>query len=160
VDFRLLDGEKDMLEMVKHLVGHKDVAGHVYVGTIQGKKLQALCYWVCDCQNCGQAIDHNDWDQVAVQDTIEMMCIEKGQDTGNVLLSDLGKFDPDDFETDETAFINLLVQMYGANKKVLSILYMHLLLLLHLLMKPKGICFSYPKQVEHVRRTTRLFTIC
>jgi hypothetical protein len=26
---------------------------------------------------------------------------------------DLGKFNPDDFETHETAFINLLVQMYG-----------------------------------------------
>jgi hypothetical protein len=27
---------------------------------------------------------------------------------------DLGKFHPDDFETHETAFINLLAQTYGA----------------------------------------------
>jgi hypothetical protein len=42
--------------------------------------------------------------------TIEKMCIEKGQDTGNVSVMDLGKFNPNDFETHET----VLAQMYGA----------------------------------------------
>jgi hypothetical protein len=45
--------------------------------------------------------------------TIEKMCIKKGRDTGNVLVMDLGKFNPDDFETHETLFITLLAQMYG-----------------------------------------------
>jgi hypothetical protein len=45
--------------------------------------------------------------------TIEKMHIKKGQDTGNVLVMDLGKFNPNDFETHETAFINLLTQTYG-----------------------------------------------
>jgi hypothetical protein len=45
--------------------------------------------------------------------TIEKMHIEKGRDTGNVSVMDLGKFNPDDFETHETAFINLLAQTYG-----------------------------------------------
>jgi hypothetical protein len=35
---------------------------------------------------------------------------------------DLGKFSPDDFETYETAFINLLAQMYGAQGKNLKIM--------------------------------------
>jgi hypothetical protein len=79
VDFGLLDGEKDMFEMVRHLVGHTtDAAGHVYVGAILVKKLQVLCYWVRDHQKRGQAIDHNDWDEAAVQETIEMMHIKKG----------------------------------------------------------------------------------
>jgi hypothetical protein len=33
---------------------------------------------------------------------------------------DLGKFNPDDFETHETVFINLLAQMYGAQGKNLN----------------------------------------
>jgi hypothetical protein len=46
--------------------------------------------------------------------------MEKGRDTGNVLVTDLGKFNPDDFETHETVFINLLAQTYGAQGKNLK----------------------------------------
>jgi hypothetical protein len=119
-DFGLLDGEKDMFEMVRHLVGHTtDAAGCVYVGTILVKKLQALCYWVHDHQKHGQAINHNDWDEAAGQETIEMMHIKKGRDTDNVSVSDLGKFNPEDFEMYKMAFIDLLVQTYDANKESL-----------------------------------------
>jgi hypothetical protein len=52
--------------------------------------------------------------------TIEKMRIEKGRDTGNVSVMDLGKFNPDDFETHETAFINLLAQTYGVQGKNLK----------------------------------------
>jgi hypothetical protein len=34
--------DKDMLETLTHLGSHTEAAGHVYVGTIQVKKLQAL----------------------------------------------------------------------------------------------------------------------
>jgi hypothetical protein len=50
----------------------------------------------------------------------EKMHINKGQDTGNVLVTDLHKFIPDDFETHETAFINLLAQTYRAQGKNLK----------------------------------------
>jgi len=53
----------DMLEMVKHLASHTEAAGHVYVGTIQVKKLQAIFYWVHDHQKHWQVIDHNDLDE-------------------------------------------------------------------------------------------------
>jgi hypothetical protein len=62
-DLSVLDDDKDMLEMVKHLGSHTEEAGCVYVGTIQVKKLQALCYCVHDHQKCWQIIDHNDWDE-------------------------------------------------------------------------------------------------
>jgi hypothetical protein len=55
-----------------------------------------------------------------VMATIETMRIEKGRDTGNVLVMDLGKFNPDDFETHETVFINLLAQTFGAQGKNLK----------------------------------------
>jgi hypothetical protein len=40
--------------------------------------------------------------------------------TGNVSVTDLGKFNPDDFKTHETAFINLLAQTDGAEGKNLK----------------------------------------
>ena len=55
-----------------------------------------------------------------VMATIEKMHTDKGQDNGNFLVMDLHKFNPDDFETHETAFINLLAQMYGAQGKNLK----------------------------------------
>jgi hypothetical protein len=112
-DFGVLE-DKDVFEMVKRLGNHTVAAGCVNVGVIQVKKLQALHYWVCDQQKHGQGITQDDWDNDMVMGTIEKMRIEEGRDTGNVLVMDLGKFNPDDFETHETAFISLLVQTYGA----------------------------------------------
>jgi hypothetical protein len=53
-------------------------AGHVNVGAIQVKKLQALCYWVRDQQKHGQGITQDDWDDDTVMVTIEKMHIKKG----------------------------------------------------------------------------------
>jgi hypothetical protein len=64
--------------MVKCLGSRTEAAGRVYVGTIQVKKLQVLCYWVCGHQKYGQVINHNEWDENVVQATIEMMRIEMG----------------------------------------------------------------------------------
>jgi hypothetical protein len=105
-DFGILE-DKDVFEMVKRLGNRMVAAGRVNVGVIEVKKLQALCYWVHDQKKHGQGITQDDWDDDMVMVTIEKMCIEKGRDTGNVLVMDLGKFNPDDFETRETAFINL-----------------------------------------------------
>jgi hypothetical protein len=44
VDFGVLEEDKDMFKMVKHLGNHTVVAGHVNIGAIWVKKLQALCY--------------------------------------------------------------------------------------------------------------------
>jgi hypothetical protein len=118
-DFGVLEDE-DVFEMVKHLGNCTVAAGRVNVGAIQVKKLQALCYWVRDQQKHGQGITQDDSDYDTVMATIEKMRIKKGRDTGNVSVMDLGKFNPNDFETHETAFINLLAQMYGAQGKNLK----------------------------------------
>jgi hypothetical protein len=75
-DFGLL-GEKDVYEMVKRMGSRMAAVGCVYVGTLQVKKLQALCYWVCDQQKHGQALDHEDWDNEMMASTIERMRIDK-----------------------------------------------------------------------------------
>jgi hypothetical protein len=58
-DFGILE-DKDVFEMVKHLGNRTVAAGRVNVGAIQVKKLQALCYWICDQQKHGQGITQDD----------------------------------------------------------------------------------------------------
>jgi len=118
-DFGLLS-EKDVYEMVKRMGSRTAAAGRVYVGTLQVVKLQALCYWVRDQQKHGQHLDHNDWDNDVVTLTIERMRIGKERDTTSVSVSDLGKFDPEDFETHETGFVNLLSQTRGTQGESLK----------------------------------------
>ncbi len=60
-DFGVLE-DKDVFEMVKRLGNRTVVAGCVNIGVIQVKKLQALCYWVCDQQKHRQVITQDDWD--------------------------------------------------------------------------------------------------
>jgi hypothetical protein len=76
-DFGILE-DMDVFEMVKHLGNCTVAAGHVNVGVIQVKKLQALCYWVRDQQKHGQGITQDDWDDDMVMALIEKMCIKKG----------------------------------------------------------------------------------
>jgi hypothetical protein len=76
VDFGILE-DKDVFEMVKHLGNCTVAAGHVNVGAIQVKKLQALCYWVCDQQKHEQGITQDDWDDNTVMVTIKKMHIKK-----------------------------------------------------------------------------------
>jgi hypothetical protein len=64
--------------MVKHLGNHMVAAGHVNVGVIQVKKLQALCYWVRDQQKHGQDITQDDWDDDTVMAMVEKMRIKNG----------------------------------------------------------------------------------
>jgi hypothetical protein len=133
-DFGILE-DKDVFKMVKRLGNRTVAAGRVNVGAIQVKKLHALCYWVRDQQKQGQSITQDDWDDDTVMATIEKIRIEKGQDTGNVLVMDLGKFNPDDFKTHETVCVMSLF-------------------LLNLLMMPNGTCISYPLQVRLTAWTT------
>jgi hypothetical protein len=65
--------------MVKHLGNCTVVAGCVNVGAIQVKKLQALCYWVCDQQKQdGQGITQDDWADDRVMAMINRIHIKMG----------------------------------------------------------------------------------
>jgi hypothetical protein len=118
-DFGLLS-KKDVYEMVMGMGSRTAVAGRIYVGTLQVKKLQALCYWVRDQQKHGQALDHEDWDNEMMASTIERMRIDKERDTGAISVSDLGKFDPEEFETGEAVVVNLLSQTRGTQGESLK----------------------------------------
>ncbi len=58
--------------MVKHLGNHTVVAGHVNIGAIWVKKLQALCYWVCDQQKQLCGIPPNDVVYMMAQERHEL----------------------------------------------------------------------------------------
>jgi hypothetical protein len=152
-DFGILE-DKDMFEMVKCVGNHTVAAGCVNVGVIQVKKLQALCYWVCDQQKHGQGITQDDWDHDTEMATIEKMHIKMGQDTGNVSVMDLGKF-----KTHETV-LTCWHKSMGHKVKILSILSAMSLFPLSLSMMPKGTCITYPLQARLTVWTISWFTIC
>jgi hypothetical protein len=158
-DFGVLQ-DKDVFKMVKHVGNCTVVAGCVNVGAIQVKKLQALCYWVCDQQKHGQGVTQDDWDHDTVMVMIEKMHIKKGQDTGNVSVMDLGKFNPNDFKTHETAFINLLAQMYGVQGENLKYIVHHVVIPAEFVNDVERHMYQLPLTGESYSMTIRQFTIC
>ena len=48
-DFTVLEGDTDVSEMAKRLVARPATGGHVNLGTIVIKRLQALIFWTKDC---------------------------------------------------------------------------------------------------------------
>ena len=80
------------------------------LGGIQINKIQALVCWVRDRQNLGQPI------YAALCTDTEMMNagivkrIENNQPKADMKAADLTAFNPDEFETHEDAFRNLLSQ--------------------------------------------------
>jgi hypothetical protein len=141
VDFGILE-DKDVFEMVKGLGNRMVAAGHVNVGAIQVKKLQALCYWVRDQQKHGQGITQDDWDDGTVMATIEKMHIKKGGDTGNV--SVMAHSIPMISKPMKLHLLTCWCKRMGHKVKILSISCVMSLFLLSLSMMPNGACISTP----------------
>ena len=111
----LLDGDNDVLEMAKCMVTQTEANGCVNLGTIAIKKLQALVYWIKDCQMHSLEVNADDWDEAAMMAVMDMKCIWKELKDNKKLLSVKGivKFNPDRYEMCEDAFLNLLSQTIG-----------------------------------------------
>ena len=122
-DFGFLDGGNDDVTAMSSRMARR-VANNerVILGGIQIKKMQALVWWVRDRQKLGQPID-------AALGTDETMMnagiakrIEKDHPKADIKAADLKAFNPDDFETHEDAFRNLITQTTSVTKKC-SLLY-------------------------------------
>jgi hypothetical protein len=85
----------------------------VLLGTIMVKRLQTLVWWVCDHQKRGLALDAGEFTVEAMQQASEMKSLKRKIADKEPSVSDLGKFDPDEFDSFEDAFLNLLAQSYG-----------------------------------------------
>jgi hypothetical protein len=112
-----MKGDKDVLEMARQMATRSINAGRVLLGTVQIKRLQALVWWVRDYQRRGLALVAADFDVAAMNAAMTSKSVEKERGHTDAPIKDLIKFDPDDFEIHEDAFLNVLAQTSGALKE-------------------------------------------
>ena len=115
-DLAVLETDTDVSEMAKHMVSCTAVDGHVNLGTVQIKHIQALAWWVHDHMKHGQPIVAADFNGAAMHTSMECKHIEKEHGMTDASVKDLNKFNLDDFDVHEDAFLNLLAQTYGDHK--------------------------------------------
>ena len=88
--------------------------GRVLLGTVAIKHLQALVWWVRDNQKRGVALVAANFTPAVMQQAMIAKGIEKGRGAADTTIKDLGKFDPEDYDVHEDAFLNLLAQTIGS----------------------------------------------
>jgi hypothetical protein len=100
--------------MVK-LMAHRTVAdGRVQLGIVVVKNLQTLVWWVHDQQNRNVALHAADFDADTLDKAAIVKDLYKERASKEPSVVALGKFeDPDDFDTHEDAFLNLMSQTFG-----------------------------------------------
>ena len=119
-DLATLVTDKDVDEMAKRMAARTLARGRVDLGTIVIQKFKTLVWWVDDQMKRGIT-------PLAANFTVETMNqaaldkrLHKELSECEPTTKDLGKFDPDDFDTYEDAFTNLLKQKYGVLKEPLA----------------------------------------
>ena len=103
----------DVSDMAKRMVSRTLAKGRVLLGTVVVKHLQTLVWWVQDHQKRGLDVDVADWTADMMQEAAQMKSLKCELADKEPSVSDLGKFNPDDFNLFEDAFLNLLAQSYG-----------------------------------------------
>lgn len=116
-DLGVMEGDKDVLEMSKRMASRTVQDGRVTLGTVQIKRLQALVWWVRDHQRRGLELVAADFNVAARDAAMISKSVEKERGDSDVSIKDLSKFEPDDFDLHEDAFLNLLAQTQGAVKE-------------------------------------------
>ena len=114
-DLAVLEMDTDVSDMVKCMASCTAADGHVNLGTIQIKRIQALAWWICDRMKHGQPIVEADFNATVMHTSMELKHIKKECRTTDAGIKDLNKFNLDDFDVQKGAFLNLLVQTYGAH---------------------------------------------
>jgi hypothetical protein len=77
------------------------------------KRLQTLVWWVRDCQKHRLPLEVADFDIETMNEAAQMKVLSHELANKEPSVKELGKFDPDDFDAYEDAFLNLLAQSYG-----------------------------------------------
>ena len=116
-DFGVFDSNRNVADMAKHISSRTINDGRVNLGTVHIKKIYALVWSINDRQKFGQDLDPAKFDQATMLAAMQSKRIEKYQPSSDVATITLEKFDPDDFETHEDSFMNLLSQAFGISKK-------------------------------------------
>jgi hypothetical protein len=118
-DLGVLETDSDVTEMAKRMATRTQAEGRVLLGTVIIKRMQTLVWWIRDQRKRGQALVAADFDIDAMTQASEMKTLRKERADKEPSVTDLGKFDPDDFDAHEDAFLNLLAQSFGVLKEPL-----------------------------------------
>ena len=118
-DLGVLETDTDVTEMAKRMAARTQAEGRVLLGTVVIKRLQTLVWWIRDHQKRGLALEAANFDAEAMNQASEMKSLCREIADKEPSIADLGKFDPDDFDAHEDAFLNLLAQSYGVLREPL-----------------------------------------
>ena len=97
-DLGVLETDADVTEMAKRMATRTQAEGRVLLGTVVIKRLQTLVWWIRDHQKRGLALNAADFDAAAMNLASEMKTLMRERSDKEPSLTDLGKFDPDDFD--------------------------------------------------------------
>lgn len=118
----LLEEDHDIAEMAKRAAQCTVVDRRMLLGTIQIKRLQRLVWWLHDRLKHHQPLDVAAFTAQVMTDLMTKKQTEKQLGESTVTVKDLGKFDPDDFNTQEDALLNVLLQTLGQSPKDIFLL--------------------------------------
>jgi hypothetical protein len=118
-DLGVLETDSDVTEMAKRMATRTQAEGRVLLGTVVIKRLQTLVWWIRDQQKRGLALSAANFDVDAMNQAAEMKNLRNELADKEPSVTDLGKFDPDDFDAHEDAFVNLLAQTFGVLREPL-----------------------------------------
>ena len=113
-DFSMLEGDTDVTEMAKRMAGRTAAGGRINLGTLVIKRLQALVFWVKDRTKRGLDVTAADFTNEEMMEAGRVKVVRKElKEATAPNVSDLGKFDPDLFESFEDGFANLCAETIG-----------------------------------------------
>jgi hypothetical protein len=118
-DLGVLETDTDVSDMAKRMAGRTVAEGKVNLPTVVVKRFQTLVWWVRDHQKRGLTLSAADFTAEAMNQAAEMKSLKRELVNKEPSVSDLGKFDPDEFDAHEDAFLNLLAQSFGVLREPL-----------------------------------------
>ncbi len=116
----MLEKDEDVTEMAKRMAGRNVADGRAILGTVQIKSIQALAWWIRDRIKCGVVPNAAEFDAAALRDAMTNKQVEYQRSETEVSVDKLAKFDPDEYDIHEDAFLNLLAQTNGTANEPLS----------------------------------------
>jgi hypothetical protein len=118
-DLGVLETNTDVKKFEEKMASRTQAKGWVLLGTVVIKRLQTLVWWIRDHQKRGLPLNANKFSVATMASAAEMKTLRREMTDSEFLVKDLSKFDPDDFDAHEDAFLNLLAQSYGVLKEPL-----------------------------------------
>ena len=118
-DLATLVTDRDVDEMAKHMAARMQAEGRDLLGTVVVQCMKTLVWWVNDQLKHGLNPQADNFMPEVMKQSAQEKIVRKELAETEPTITDLGKFDPDDFNTYEDAFLNLLGQTLGVLKEPL-----------------------------------------